>query len=160
MDELDPERRLHCYLPQGPVHINNGRYSWDDDKDEIPPEVQLAPVAEWLDALPYERKVLAGWSQGGWLTYFLGLGVGRPRQAGLMVLGARFWDEALDLSGAPEVLIAHRRQDESVDVEHARRFKAVLEAAGVELTYLETEGGHRIDDAWLPELRAYLSRVI
>jgi predicted esterase len=159
LDKLDPQRRLHGFLPQAPVHVNSGRYSWDRDSPE-PPESQLREVAAWLDALPYERKVLAGWSQGGWVAYMLGLGAGRARPAGLIVLGARYAGEPLDPTASPEVLIAHGRGDESVEVEHARRLRDELGSGGVDVTYLETGGGHQTDDRWLPPIRDYLSRVI
>ena len=104
--------------------------------------------------------MLAGWSQGGWAAYLLGLGIGRPQPAGLIVLGSRFAGERLDLTASPETVIAHGRADESVEVDHARRFRDELAAAGVEVTYLETDGGHHTDERWLPAIRDYLTRVI
>jgi predicted esterase len=156
LDKLDPERRLHGFLPQGPTHVSEGRYSWNHRSPG-----ELAAVADWLDALPYDRKVLAGWSQGGWAARLLGLGRGRPRPAGLIVLGAPFFaEDDLDLTGSPEVAIAHGRADESVDVAQPRQFREALIGAGTEVTYLETDGGHHTDDGWLPALREYLCRVI
>jgi predicted esterase len=161
LDKLDPERRLHGFLPQAPVHVNEGRYSWDERDSPEPPESQLAVVADWLDAVPYERKVLGGWSQGGWAARLLGLGAGRPRPSGLIVLGAPYFaGERLELQHAPEVLIGHGRSDESVDVGQARRFRDDLLAAGAAVTHLETDGGHHTEDAWLLDIRKYLTRVI
>src|SRR4051794_38484127 len=145
LDKLDPQRRLHGFLPQAPLHVSEGRYSWDDRDSLEPPESQLRDVAAWLDALPYERKVLAGWSQGGWVAFMLGLRLGRPRPAGLMLLGSRFTGERLNLSAAPETLIAHGRDDESVAVANAQAFRDQLLGAGIEVTYLETEGRHHTD---------------
>jgi predicted esterase len=160
LDKLDPDGRLQGFLPQAPVHVSEGRYSWDDRHSLEPPESQLREVAAWLDALPYERKVLAGWSQGGWVAYMLGLGLGRPRPAGLILLGSRFTGERLDLTAAPETLIAHGRGDQSAAITGARAFRDQLVGAGVEVAYLETDGGHHTDDRWLPAIRDYLTRVI
>ena len=65
LDRIDPERRFHGYLPQGPHLVADGGASWFIRGGTEPPETQLALVVDWLEALPYPRKrtVLVGWSQ-------------------------------------------------------------------------------------------------
>lgn len=161
LDKVDPERRFHGYLPAAPVHVNEGRSSWFDRDREYPP--QLEPVAAWLDALPFAsgETVLAGWSQGTMVAYALGLGPGRPRPVGIVALGGCLLDEVPpDTTRAlPPVAIGHGRNDETVPVERARHARDTLVAAGGEVLYLETDVDHRIDQAVVPELRAFLARL-
>jgi predicted esterase len=161
LDKLDPDRRLDGYLPQAPYEVSEGRASWDDRESALPVEAQIAPVAEWLDALPHPpgRTVLGGWSQGTWLAYVLALGRGRPRPAALLALGGRLPDELpLDLQPPfPAIAIAHGRADDAVPVDRARVARRTLEAAGANVLYRETEVGHHIDAAVVPDLAGFLS---
>jgi phospholipase/carboxylesterase len=163
LDKIDPERRFHGYLPEGPLLINEGRTSWFDRDAPESSEEQLAPVAAWLDALPIPaaRTVLAGWSQGGMVAYALGLTRGRPRPAGLIALGAQLPPEPPpDLERpSPPIAIGHGTADDAVDVEHARAARDLLRGAGAEVLYLETGIGHQIDQAIVADLRAFLAKL-
>ncbi|WP_426118186.1 alpha/beta hydrolase fold domain-containing protein [Kocuria sp. LHG3120] len=44
--------------------------------------------------------------------------------------------------GLPPTVVAHGRDDELVPVEQSRRYRDALQAAGVEVEYIETNGGH------------------
>jgi phospholipase/carboxylesterase len=164
LDKLDPERRFQGYLPQAQHEIGGaGRYSWEHPDSTESVDHELAPVAAWLDALPFDpaRLVLGGWSQGAWVTYALGLAAGRPRPRGLLALGGG-WpaDVGLDLAAPlPAVAIAHGTHDDAVDVENARRARASLEAAGAAVLYRETEVGHTIDPAIVPDLRTFVAAL-
>ena len=163
LDKIDPERRFHGYLPQGPHLVENGRMSWFVRGTTEPPEQQLAAVVEWLDALPYapDQTVLAGWSQGTNVAYALGLGAGRPRPAGLLALGGGFRDELPpDLARPlPRIAIAHGRADDVVPVEVIRQARVALTSAGADVLYRETDVGHEIDQAVIPDLRAFLATL-
>ena len=163
VDKIDPERRFHGYLPQGPYPVADGRASWFDQDSTESPETQLAPVAEWLDALrdPPERTVLGGWSQGANVAYTLALAAGRPRPAGILALGGGFRDEiAPDLARPlPPIAIAHGRADDVVPVDVARHVRDRLEEAGASVVYRETDIGHEIDQAVVPALRAFLAKL-
>jgi phospholipase/carboxylesterase len=83
LNALDPERRLHGYTPRGPLVLPPGGAHWYvvrqvgyPDPQTFWPTYQRA--AEWLDALPYGRIVLGGFSQGAVMSYALGFGRGRP----------------------------------------------------------------------------------
>jgi predicted esterase len=161
LDKIDPDRRFHGYLPEGPWPVHDGRTSWLDREASESPEEQLAPVAAWLDSLPVAaaRTVLAGWSQGGMVAYALGLARGRTRPAAIMALGALLpSDLTLDLERPPPpVAIGHGTADDAVDVGHARTARDVLAAAGGDVLYLETGIGHEIDQQIVPDLRAFLA---
>jgi predicted esterase len=163
LDRIDPERRFHGYLPEAPHRDAGGGPSWFVRGGTTPPEAQIEPVVRWLDGLPYgrDRMVLGGWSQGSNLAYSVALGPGQPRPAGVVALAGGFRDELPpDLERPlPPVAIVHGRHDESVSVEVARSARDALERAGGTVLYLETEIGHAIDDAVIPDLRAFLAAL-
>jgi phospholipase/carboxylesterase len=163
LNAIDPERRFHGFLPEAPHPGEAGRTSWFLRGSPTPPEQQLAPVVEWLDALPYprERCVFAGLSQGANVAYALGLGPGYARPAAIIAIAGGFRDELPpDLERAlPPIAIAHGRIDESVPATVARQARDVLERAGATVLYRETEFGHGIDEAVVPDLRAFLAKL-
>src|SRR3954453_15002802 len=77
VDKLDPEHRLHVFLPAAPFEIGEGRASWFDPAGTRS-LAELDGVASWLDALRFDstQLVVAGWSQGAAVAYALGLGRG------------------------------------------------------------------------------------
>jgi phospholipase/carboxylesterase len=164
-DDLDPERRLNVFVPRGPVPVGDGRAEWFDR--DLPESIGRAASAmdAWLDALPFPRNriVLGGWSQGGAMTYVLGLSERRPRPAALVALGAFLplwerWEPHLE-PPLPPVAIGHGTGDQSVPVGWARIARRLLEAAGAEVVYRESPVGHEIDPTWLPDARALVERV-
>jgi predicted esterase len=163
LDKIDPERRFHGYLPEAPYRDPDGGRSWFRRGSTERAEAQLVPVAEWLEKLPYrpEQTVLGGWSQGTNLAYALALGPGQARPAGLLALGGGFRDELPpDLARPlPPIAIAHGRSDDAVPVDVARQTREVLERAGAAVLYCETEIDHRIDEAVIPDLRAFLAKL-
>lgn len=152
LDKLDPERRFHGYLPEAP---HPGGSWFDRDSAD--------PVVAWLDALPYDRSrtVLGGWSQGANVALSLGLGDRHRRPAGVLALAGGFRHELPpDLRRPlPPVAIAHGLRDESVPVTVARSTRDLLESAGGTVLYRETDVGHAIDEAVIPDLRGFLARL-
>jgi phospholipase/carboxylesterase len=163
LDEIDPERRFRGYLPEAPHPGESGRTSWFDRGSANPADKQLEAVVEWLDALPCarERTVLGGLSQGANVAYAVGLGPRYARPAGLIALAGGFRDELPpDLERPlPPIAIAHGRADEAVPITVARAARDVLEGAGATVLYRETDSGHGIDEAVIPDLRAFLARL-
>jgi phospholipase/carboxylesterase len=161
VDKLDPGRRLHGYLPHAPHEVAEGRAAWWDHTAE--PRPQLAPLAEWLDSLPFpaDRIVLGGWSQGAAMAGALALAAGRARPAGLLLLGGRLLEEpAPDLTREPPpTAIAHGRHDDAIPVEQARRARSLLESAGGTVLYLETDVGHELDQDVVPQLREFVGSL-
>jgi phospholipase/carboxylesterase len=164
-DDLDPEQRLHVYVPRGPLPLGDGRANWFDHERPGSLEDAAWAMNSWLDALPFprERIVLGGWSQGGAMTYVLGLSKWRPRPAALVPLGAFLplwegWEPELE-PPFPRVAIGHGANDESVPVGWARIARRLLESAGAEVLYRESPVGHEIDPDWLVDARGLVERV-
>ena len=169
LDVLDPERRLHGYTPRGPLSLPPGGAHW-----YIVPRVgypdpetfwaSYREASEWLDALPYERIVLGGFSQGAVMTYALGLGTGRPRPAAMLAISGFIptvdgWEP--DLSPPlPPIAIVHGEFDPVISVEFARQARATLDAAGAEPSYRELPVEHWIDPVVLPELREVVAGAL
>jgi predicted esterase len=163
LNEIDPERRFHGYLPEAPYPGEGDRTSWFDRGSAEPAEKQLAAVVEWLDGLPYkrERTVVGGLSQGANVAYSVGLGARYARPAGVIALAGGFRNELPpDLERPPPpIAIAHGRADESAPVSVARYARDVLERAGATVLYRETDSGHGIDEAVIPDLRVFLAKL-
>jgi phospholipase/carboxylesterase len=166
LDALDPERRLHGYTPRGPLALPPGGAHWYA-LGGIPTPTRehfLASydaLAEFLDALPYERIVLGGFSQGCVMSYALGLGQGRPRPAALVAMSGfipRVEGFELDLeSPFPRVGIVHGTYDPVIPVEFGREARDLLTAAGADVTYNEYPIEHSIDPHAIPLLRGLVS---
>jgi phospholipase/carboxylesterase len=169
LDELDPERRLHGYCPRGPLALPPGGAHW-----YVVPRVGFPDPAtfaasyeaagEWLDALPYDRIVLGGFSQGCVMALALGLGVGRPRPAAICGFSGFIptvpgW--ALDASRPlPPVALGHGTLDPVIPVEFGRAARDALVAAGTPLLYREYPLPHTIDPRFVGEVRDWLVREV
>jgi len=171
LDAFDPERRLVGATPRGPLSVPPGGAHWYVLGGIGTPEAETfftsyAAASEWLDGfvaeqgLGFERVVLGGFSQGGVMTYSLGLGAGRPRPAGLIALSSfipKVEGFSLDLSQPlPPVAIGHGTLDNVIGIEWGRRARATLEAAGANVLYRETPMFHQIDPSFVPEIAAWL----
>jgi phospholipase/carboxylesterase len=171
LDAFDPERRLVGATPRGPLSLPPGGAHWYALGGIGTPEprtfwASYEAGSEWLDefvadqGVGFERVVLGGFSQGGVLTYSLGLGSGRPRPAGLIALSSfvpTVEGFELDLSPPlPPVAIGHGTLDNVIGVEWGRRARTLLEGAGAEVLYRETSMFHQIDPEFVPEIAAWL----
>jgi phospholipase/carboxylesterase len=164
-DALDPERRLHGYSPRGPLALAPGGAHWYAvPRVGYPDPTTFAEgygaLSEFVDALPHERIVLGGFSQGAVMSLAAGLGTDRPRPAGVIAFSGfvptvEGWE--LDASRPfPPIALAHGTYDPVIPVEHAHRSLAELEAAGAEVLYRESPIDHAIDPAFVRELVPWL----
>jgi phospholipase/carboxylesterase len=171
LDAFDPERRLVGATPRGPLALPPGGAHWYVLGGIGTPEARTfftsyEAASEWLDAfvaeagLGFERVVLGGFSQGGVMTYSLGLGAGRPRPSGLIALSSFMPTVdglSLDLSAPlPPVAIGHGTKDNVIGVEWGRRARATLEAAGANVLYRETPMFHQIDPDFIRAIADWL----
>jgi phospholipase/carboxylesterase len=176
LEALDPDRRLVGLTPRAPLSLPPGGAHWYVVRQVGYPDPQtfydsLERVSAWLDALPdelqvpWERTVLGGFSMGAVMSYAIGLGPGRQTPAGIMALSGfmptveRFELDLERARGLP-VAIAHGSADPVISVDFGRDARRRLEAAGADVTYLESSVPHTIDPAVIPDLRDWLVRVL
>jgi phospholipase/carboxylesterase len=175
LDALDPERRLVGATPRGPLSLPPGGAHWYVLGGIGTPEAttfraSYAAASEWLDeflsqnGLGYDRLVVGGFSQGGVMTYALGLVSGRPRPAAMTVFSSfipRVEGFELDLSPPlPPVAIGHGTLDPIIGVEWGRRARELLEGAGAEVLYRETPMYHQLDPAFVRDVSAWLAEKV
>jgi phospholipase/carboxylesterase len=129
-------------------------------------QASYSAASKWLDELVselgfgFDKVVLGGFSQGGAMTYALGLGAGRPRPAGLIALSSfvpTVEGLELDLSPPlPSVAIGHGTLDNVIGVEWGRRARALLEDAGADVLYRETPMFHQVDPEFIRTIAEWL----
>jgi phospholipase/carboxylesterase len=176
-DVLDPERRLHVVTPGGPLQIPGwpGRHWYVVPRVGFPDpdtfHAAYAKLARFHDQTwerthtTPENTVFGGFSMGSVMSYSLGLGPDRPAPAGVMAFAGFIptvdgWQP--DLERDTRVFIAHGRRDPVMDVQFARTANELLSAAGLDVSYQESDAAHHIDPAQVPVaadwLRAALTR--
>jgi phospholipase/carboxylesterase len=171
LDAFDPERRLVGATPRGPLSLPPGGAHWYALGGIGTPEpttffASYEAGGAWLDTflaehgIGFDRLVLGGFSQGGVMTYALGLGARRPRPAALIALSSFIPSVdgfELDLSPPlPPVAIGHGTLDNVIGVEWGRRARAELEDAGAEVLYRETPMFHQVDPDFVREIAVWL----
>jgi phospholipase/carboxylesterase len=176
-DALDPRGRLHVVSPRAPLQLpGSPGYHWylvprvgHPDHDTF--HAAREALAELHDGLWSEtgigpaRTVFGGFSMGAVMSYSMALSAGRPAVAGILAFSGFIpivedWQPSLEDRRDTAVLIAHGRHDPVIEVGFARRAQEQLEAAGLEVTYRESDAGHQIDPADLAVATEWLSRVV
>jgi phospholipase/carboxylesterase len=174
-DALDPGQRLHVVAPRAPLTLPGAPgYHWYvvprvgyPDPDTF--HAAYHALAAFHDGLweRFEltpgRTVLGGFSMGAVMSYSLGLGSDRPAPAGILAFSGflptvQVWDPQIPLSTA--VFVAHGRADPVIDVEFARTASHMLEEAGMDVDYFESDVGHTIDPATIRPAADWLRRAI
>jgi phospholipase/carboxylesterase len=174
---LDPERRLHVVAPRAPLRLpGSPGYHWYlvprvgyPDPDSF--RAAYAELAAFHDLLwertgiGPERTVLGGFSMGTVMSYALGLDGDRPTPAGILALSGFIptvdgWHPSLDDRNGTKVLIAHGRLDPVIPVTFARRAHELLEEAGFEVDYRESDAAHNVAPDDIPRAVDWLGRVL
>ena len=110
------------------------------------------------------RAALLGFSQGGGMTYRMGLG--RPdRFAALVALSASLPDPEVLRPRLPDhreqpVFVAHGLHDQMVSMESARRTREFLDAENYNLSYHEYNMGHEIPVEVLRDMVPWVEAIL
>ena len=176
LDLLDPRRRLVGITPGGPLFLPPGGRHWYavprvGHPDPATFAETWATLTAFIDAIPeatgvsWERIVLGGFSQGSVMAYALGLGAGRPRPAGIVAMSGFVptvagWEPDLAARAGLPVWIAHGRNDPVISVEFGRAARDLLTAAGLDVTYRESDAAHHVDPRAIAALPAWVDRVL
>lgn len=176
LDALDPPRHLLAATPRGPLSLPPGGAHWYAVREVGFPDPEtfhaaFDPAAAWIDALlaehavPPERAVIGGFSQGAVMSYSLGLGPGRPRPAGILALSGFIptvegFEIDLAVAAGLPVAIGHGALDPVIGVEFGRAARDRLEAAGAEVLYRESQIPHTIDPGFVPELADWITGAV
>jgi phospholipase/carboxylesterase len=174
-DAIDPARRLHVVTPRGPLTLaGSPGYHW-----YVVPRVgyphhdtfhaSREALAEFHDGLwektgiSRDRTVFGGFSMGTVMSYTMAFDPGRPKVAGVLgfsgfVPTVEDWEP--DLGGRTDtpVFIAHGRLDPVIEVGFGRRARELLEGAGLDVEFHESDVGHQIDPANLSRASDWLER--
>jgi phospholipase/carboxylesterase len=175
-DVLDPQRRLHVVTPRGPLTLPGWPgYHWYSVPRVGYPDPETfrrayADLAAFHDEL-WQRTgvapadtVLGGFSMGSVMSYATGLGGDRPAPAGILAFSGFIptvegWQPDLDSRSGLPVFIAHGRRDPVIDVAFARRAHELLDAAGLPVSYHESDVAHQINPADIPAATQWLAAV-
>jgi phospholipase/carboxylesterase len=173
-DVLDPEQRLHVVTPRGPLTVPGWPgYHWYTVPRVGYPDPETfrrayADLSAFHDeiwertGIGPERTVLGGFSMGSVMSYALGLVGERPTPAGILAFSGFIptvegWQPDLGSRTDLPVFIAHGRQDPIMDVAFARRAHELLDAAGLPVSYHESDAGHHIDPSHIPSAIQWLT---
>ena len=111
---------------------------------------------------PEGKLIVGGFSQGALMSLDSGLRT-KKKLAGIIALSGGLYERELpDLSvhTSLPVLIAHGTQDDVVPVTHARRARAVLENAGLDVEYHEYPMGHQVAVEEAEQVKRFIDRVM
>jgi phospholipase/carboxylesterase len=176
-DVLDPERRVHVVTPRAPLQLPGWPgYHWYVVPRVGYPDPETFNAAyralvAFHDAL-WERTgvapgrtVLGGFSMGTVMSYALGLGGDRPAPAGILAFSGfvpvvEGWEPAFTGRERTRVFVAHGRADPIIEIGFAHRARALLEGAGLEVEYHESDAAHQIDPAHLAAATTWLGRSL
>jgi phospholipase/carboxylesterase len=161
LDELDPERRLVGVTPGAPITgiPPGGRHWYHVPRVGYPdPETfasSYSALCEFCDdflgerGLGWDRAVVGGFSMGAVMSYAVALGADRPSPAGIIALSGFIptvegWEPRLEDRAGLHVFIHHGRNDPIISVDFGRDAARVLQSAGLDVDYLETDAPHAV----------------
>ena len=176
LDLFDPEHRLAAFTPRAPLRPPGftGNHWYVVERVGYPNRDTFAQtydlVGGWLESvgeetgIGMERTVLGGFSQGGVMSYAMGLGSGRPVPAAIVAMSCfvpqvQGWEPDLGDRGELPVYHAHGEADPIIGVEFGRAARDLLEG-NVRLTYREHPGGHTIDPRSFEEMREFVAEAV
>lgn len=169
---LDPERRLRGITLGAPLMLPPGGKHWyavhrvghPDPATFAATYAELTAVLDEEMGLDWSRTVIGGFSQGGVMSYAVGLGPGRPVPAGILAMSSFVprlddgsWEP--DLTSRPGLPVAHVHgvADPVITIGFGRDARERIEGAGLPMLYREFPGGHHVDPRLLGELAAWVA---
>jgi phospholipase/carboxylesterase len=173
---LDPEARLVGILPRGPLTLPPGGAHWYVVRQVGYPDpntffTTFERTSTWLDAVledvavPPDRTVLGGFSQGAVMSYALGLAASRPKPAGILAMSGfipRVDGLELDLAsraGLP-VSISHGTNDPVIGIQWGWDARDRLTEAGLAVRYHEDPVDHTITPQAIAQAREVLEAAL
>jgi phospholipase/carboxylesterase len=174
---LDPRQRLQIVAPRAPLELPGApgyhwyvvpRVGYPDPASFQHSYRLLAELHDELweqTGLTAAQTVLGGFSMGTVMSYALGLGEDRPAPAGILAFSGFIptlddWSPSLGDRTSTRVLIAHGRQDPVIDVSFARRAQELLEGAGLDVDYRESNAMHNIDPGDVQRAAGWLQETL
>ena len=173
---IDPKGYIYA-CPNGPIHVPLGPgitgYAWMRHPGSRNPDAAQAAeeaLSVFLDEVmqqyqaPPGRLLLGGFSQGGMMTYQVGL----PRPdlfAGLVALSSLLEDPQgleprLPQERAQPIFIAHGTQDTMITVGQAQQSRDFLQAQSYCPSYHEYEMAHEITAEVLQDLVPWIRQTL
>ncbi|NOY99884.1 MAG: hypothetical protein GXP40_11915 [Chloroflexi bacterium] len=158
--------------PRAPHPAEEGGYSWRELKPGtwgVPTFDELRPAAdalvsfldEWSASVSVDvsRFDVIGFSQGGALANTLSmLYPHRVRKVGVLAgfvpPGVDGWVSRQPLKGIP-FFVAHGTQDKLIPFERSRQSVGILEQAGAQVSFCQSEVGHKVGADCLRALEAF-----
>jgi phospholipase/carboxylesterase len=173
---LDPRRRLHVVTPRAPLRLPGAsgnhwymvpRVGYPDPDTFHNSYVELSGFHDELwrrTGIPPASTVFGGFSMGSVMSYALGLAGERPAPGGVLAFSGFIptvagWTPDLQSRRTLRVFIAHGRRDPVIDVWFAHRARALLQDAGLTVSYHESDAAHEIDQAHIPSAVQWLRAV-
>lgn len=148
---------LYQISPRGPVACPEGGYGWVNHKAGSWPDLaDFSPITDrfmsGLDSLLTTLQIdsplldLVGFSQGAAMAYTLLLRYPQRIRKAACLSGFLPQPQPRDMPDlhGKSVYIAHGTQDETVPVEASRQAHQLLIQAGAEVTFCETDTGHKL----------------
>lgn len=171
---IDPEGRCRFLFPNAPRKFEAAPgysfgQSWFDGWPPAGTSLQESRgiLSNFIDeaqkkyAVTDATTVLAGFSQGGLMSFDSGYRRKAPL-AGIIVLsGALYEEDAPDFSARKDqkILIVHGTDDDVIPVMAARRAQSVLKAAGVNAEYHEFPMGHHTSAESVDVVKDFIARA-
>ncbi len=157
--------------PRAPIASENHGYTWYPERQERWPTVGVfLPAIEklfdlmenWPLSAPwadFERFRLAGFSQGAALAYAFTLTYPKKVQAvaglaGFLPKGVEAYAGNPAYGGLP-VYVSHGTKDKMVPIEKAREAAQFFHDAGAEVTFCESDVGHKLSKDCFKGLEAF-----
>ena len=176
-DVLDPQRRLHVVTPRAPLTCPAGRATTGTScrASAIPTPTRSTPPTESsprsmtrsgsAPASRPEQTVLGGFSMGSVMSYALGLAGDRPVPAGILAFSGFIptvdgWQPDLGSREHCRCSSPMAATTRSWTSRSPAARGSCLRAAGLPVTYLESDAAHHIDPAHVPAATSWLTTAI